>query len=122
PPPVARPAGWGAGAPGPARAAPSARPRRGFEQPEASAAALARLGAWPPEASLGGRRLLIAVAASAHPDLAARSLAAIAERHPDPDGFAAALRRRRGLRRRLIAVLAASRPIGARLAPHPEEG
>jgi [glutamine synthetase] adenylyltransferase / [glutamine synthetase]-adenylyl-L-tyrosine phosphorylase len=104
-----------------AQAAPSVLARHGFEQPEASAAALARLGAWPPGASLGGRRLLADVAASAHPDLAARSLAAIAERHPDPDGFAAALRRRRGFRRRLIAVLAASRSIGAWLAAHPEE-
>jgi glutamate-ammonia-ligase adenylyltransferase len=107
--------------PDPAQATPSVLARHGFEQPEASAAALTRLGAWPPAAALGGRRLLADLAASAHPDLAARSLAAIAERHPDPEGFAAALRRRRGFRRRLIAVVAASRSLGAWLAAHPEE-
>ncbi|HEX6674475.1 MAG TPA: hypothetical protein VF486_05555, partial [Actinomycetes bacterium] len=107
--------------PDPAQATPSVLARHGFEQPEASAAALTRLGAWPPAAALGGRRLLAEVAASAHPDLAARALAAIAERHPDPEGFAAALRRRRGFRRRLVAVVAASRSLGAWLAAHPEE-
>jgi [glutamine synthetase] adenylyltransferase / [glutamine synthetase]-adenylyl-L-tyrosine phosphorylase len=107
--------------PDPAQATPSVLARHGFEQPEASAAALTRLGAWPPAAALGGRRLLADVAASAHPDLAARALAAIAERHPDPEGFAAALRRRRGFRRRLVAVVAASRSLGTWLAAHPEE-
>jgi len=107
--------------PDPVQATPSVLARHGFEQPEASAAALTRLGAWPPDAALGGRRLLADVAASAHPDLAARALAAIAERHPDPEGFAAALRRRRGFRHRLVAVVAASRSLGAWLAAHPEE-
>ncbi|HEY2957343.1 MAG TPA: hypothetical protein VGM21_03905, partial [Actinomycetota bacterium] len=107
--------------PDPAQTTASVLARHGFEQPEASAAALARLGAWPPAAALGGRRLLAEVAASANPDLAARALAAIAERHPDPAGFAAALRRRRGFRRRLVAVVAASRSLGAWLAAHPEE-
>jgi glutamate-ammonia-ligase adenylyltransferase len=105
----------------PTLAAADALGRHGFDEPEASAAALARLGAWPPAAALGGRRLLAEVAGSAHPDLAARALAAIAAARPDPDAFAAALRRRPGFRRRLVAVVAASRSMGAWLAAHPEE-
>jgi hypothetical protein len=31
--------------------------RHGFDEPEASAAALARIGAWPPAAALGGEQL-----------------------------------------------------------------
>jgi glutamate-ammonia-ligase adenylyltransferase len=95
--------------------------RLGFEEPEAARPDLERLGAWPPAAAPGGRRLLAAVAASAAPQLAARALAAIAAAHPDPDGFAATLRRRPGFRRRLVALVAASRSLGAWLAVHPEE-
>jgi [glutamine synthetase] adenylyltransferase / [glutamine synthetase]-adenylyl-L-tyrosine phosphorylase len=99
----------------------SALARLGFEQPEAVRVDLERLGAWPPSAAPGGRRLLRELAASAAPGLAARSLARIAEAHPDPDGFAALLRRRPGFRRRLVALVAASRSLGAWLAAHPEE-
>ena len=95
--------------------------RLGFEEPEAAAARLERLGAWPPAAAPGGNRLLSDVAASAAPQLAARALAAIAAAHPDPDGFAARLRGRLGFRRRLIPVVAASRSLGAFMATHPEE-
>jgi [glutamine synthetase] adenylyltransferase / [glutamine synthetase]-adenylyl-L-tyrosine phosphorylase len=95
--------------------------RLGFEEPEAVLADLERLGAWPPAAALGGRRLLTEVAGSASPRLVARTLAAVAAAHPDPDGFAARLRRRPGFRRRLVALVAASRSLGAWLAAHPEE-
>jgi [glutamine synthetase] adenylyltransferase / [glutamine synthetase]-adenylyl-L-tyrosine phosphorylase len=95
--------------------------RLGFEEPAAAAADLERLGAWPPAAAGGGNRLLAEIAASAAPQLAARTLAAIAAAHPDPDGFAARLRRRLGFRRRLVPLVAASRSLGAFLATHPEE-
>jgi [glutamine synthetase] adenylyltransferase / [glutamine synthetase]-adenylyl-L-tyrosine phosphorylase len=95
--------------------------RLGFEEPEAAAAGLERLGAWPPAAAPGGNRLLSDIAASAAPQLAARALAAIAAAHPDPGAFAARLRGRLGFRRRLIPVVAASRSLGAFMATHPEE-
>jgi [glutamine synthetase] adenylyltransferase / [glutamine synthetase]-adenylyl-L-tyrosine phosphorylase len=95
--------------------------RLGFEEPEAAVADLERLGAWPPAAAPGGNRLLSDIAASAAPQLAARSLAAVAAAHPDPAGFAARLRGRLGFRRRLVPVVAASRSLGAFLATHPEE-
>jgi len=99
----------------------SALARLGFEDPEAAVADLERLGAWPPAAAPGGNRLLTEIAGSAAPQLAARALAGIAAAHPDPDGFAALLRRRLGFRRRLVPVVAASRSLGAWLAIHPEE-
>jgi [glutamine synthetase] adenylyltransferase / [glutamine synthetase]-adenylyl-L-tyrosine phosphorylase len=95
--------------------------RLGFDEPDAAAAALERLGAWPPAAAPGGARLLADIAASAAPQLAARSLAALAAAHPDPDGFTARLRGRLGFRRRLVPLVAASRSLGAWLATHPEE-
>ena len=95
--------------------------RLGFEEPEAAAAALEPLGAWPPAAAPGGNRLLSDIAASAAPQLAARALAAIAAAHPDPATFAARLRGRLGFRRRLIPVVAASRSLGAFMVIHPEE-
>jgi glutamate-ammonia-ligase adenylyltransferase len=95
--------------------------RLGFEEPEAAAPDLERLGAWPPATAPGGSRLLADVAASAAPQLAARALAAIATAHPDPATFAARLRGRLGFRRRLIPVVAASRSLGAFMATHPEE-
>jgi glutamate-ammonia-ligase adenylyltransferase len=95
--------------------------RLGFEEPEAAASDLERLGAWPPAAAPGGNRLLSDIAASAAPQLAARALAAIAAAHPDPGAFAGRLRGRLGFRRRLIPVVAASRSLGAFMATHPEE-
>jgi len=95
--------------------------RLGFDEPEAAADDLKRLGAWPPAAAPGGARLLADIAASAAPQLAARSLAALAAARPDPDGFTAQLRRRLGFRRRLVPLVAASRSLGAWLAIHPEE-
>ena len=95
--------------------------RLGFEEPEAAAADLERLGAWPPAAAPGGNRLRADIAASAAPQLAARALAAIAAAHPDPAGFTALLRRRLGFRRRLVPLVAASRSLGAWLATHPTE-
>jgi glutamine synthetase adenylyltransferase len=95
--------------------------RLGFEEPEAAAADLERLGAWPPAAAPGGNRLRADIAASAAPQLAARALAALAAAHPDPAGFTALLRRRLGFRRRLIPLVAASRSLGAWLATHPTE-
>ena len=95
--------------------------RLGFDEPEAAADDLKRLGAWPPAAAPGGARLLADIAASAAPQLAARSLAALAAAHPDPDGFTAQLRRRLGFRRRLVPLVAASRSLGAWLATHPTE-
>jgi glutamate-ammonia-ligase adenylyltransferase len=95
--------------------------RLGFDEPDAAAADLERLGAWPPAAAPGGARLLADIAASAAPQLAARSLAALAAAHPDPDGFTARLRGRLGFRRRLVPLVAASRSLGAWLATHPEE-
>jgi [glutamine synthetase] adenylyltransferase / [glutamine synthetase]-adenylyl-L-tyrosine phosphorylase len=95
--------------------------RLGFEEPEAVVADLERLGAWPHAAAPGGRRLLTEVAGSAAPRLVARTLAAIAAAHPDPDGFTARLRRRPGFRRRVVALVAASRSLGGWLAAHPEE-
>jgi glutamate-ammonia-ligase adenylyltransferase len=95
--------------------------RLGFEEPEAATADLERLGAWPPAAAPGGNRLLADIAASAAPQLAARSLAAVAAAHPDPAGFTARLRGRLGFRRRLVPVVAASRSLGAFLATHPTE-
>jgi [glutamine synthetase] adenylyltransferase / [glutamine synthetase]-adenylyl-L-tyrosine phosphorylase len=95
--------------------------RLGFEEPEAVLADLERLGAWPHAAAPGGRRLLTEVAGSAAPRLVARTLAAVAAAHPDPDAFAARLRRRPGFRRRLVALVAASRSLGGWLAAHPEE-
>ena len=99
----------------------SALARLGFEEPEAAAADLERLGAWPPAAAPGGNRLRADIAASAAPQLAARSLAALAAAHPDPAGFTALLRRRPGFRRRLVPLVAASRSLGAWLATHPTE-
>ncbi|HEX7146174.1 MAG TPA: bifunctional glutamine-synthetase adenylyltransferase/deadenyltransferase, partial [Actinomycetota bacterium] len=95
--------------------------RLGFDEPQAAADDLKWLGAWPPAAAPGGARLLADIAASAAPQLAARSLAALAAAHPDPDGFTAQLRRRLGFRRRLVALVAASRSLGAWLATHPTE-
>ena len=95
--------------------------RLGFDEPEAAADELERLGAWPPAAAPGGARLLADIAASAAPQLAARSLAALAAAHPDPEGFTARLRGRLGFRRRLVPLVAASRSLGAWLATHPEE-
>ena len=95
--------------------------RLGFDEPAAAADELERLGAWPPAAAPGGARLLADIAASAAPQLAARSLAALAAAHPDPDGFTARLRGRLGFRRRLVPLVAASRSLGAWLATHPEE-
>jgi [glutamine synthetase] adenylyltransferase / [glutamine synthetase]-adenylyl-L-tyrosine phosphorylase len=91
--------------------------RLGFDDPEAVEGELAALGALRGD----GGRLLEELGASANPTLATRALAAIAAARPDPAGFAAALRRRAGLRRRLIAVLAASRSLGHWLAAHPGE-
>jgi glutamate-ammonia-ligase adenylyltransferase len=95
--------------------------RLGFEEPEAARADLEVLGAWPAAAAPGGRRLLTELAGSAAPRLAARTLAAVAAAHPDPGGLAARLRRRPGFRRRLVALAAASRSLGAWVAAHPEE-
>ncbi|HEX3202359.1 MAG TPA: hypothetical protein VHW42_10555, partial [Actinomycetes bacterium] len=95
--------------------------RLGFEEPGAAAADLERLGAWPPAAAPGGNRLRADIAASAAPQLAVRALAALAAAHPDPAGFTALLRRRPGLRRRLVPLVAASRSLGAWLATHPTE-
>jgi glutamate-ammonia-ligase adenylyltransferase len=94
--------------------------RLGFDDPEAVASELEALGAWPPRAAGGGRRLLEELAACANPTLATRALAAIAAAS-DPGALAAALRRRPGLRQRLIVVVAASRSLGHWLAAHPEE-
>src|SRR6266498_4238866 len=95
--------------------------RLGFEDPEAVAGELGALGIWPPRPGVNGTRLLEELAGSANPTLAARALAAIAAASPDPSAFAAELRRRPALRRRLIAVVAASRSLGRWLAAHPEE-
>jgi [glutamine synthetase] adenylyltransferase / [glutamine synthetase]-adenylyl-L-tyrosine phosphorylase len=95
--------------------------RLGFDEPGAAAEDLERLGAWPPAAAGGGARLLADIAASAAPQLAARSLAALAAAHPDPEGFTAWLRGRLGFRRRLVPLVAASRSLGAWLATHPTE-
>jgi [glutamine synthetase] adenylyltransferase / [glutamine synthetase]-adenylyl-L-tyrosine phosphorylase len=105
----------------PLPSSPSTLARLGFEEPEAAGVDLGRLGAWPPAAAPGGRRLLAEVAGSAAPRLAARTLAAIAAAHPDPEAFTARLRRRPGFRRRLVALAAASRSLGGWLAAHPEE-
>jgi glutamate-ammonia-ligase adenylyltransferase len=90
--------------------------RMGFEEPEAVVAELETLGAWPPRATAGGRRLLEEIAASANPTLAARALGAIAAASPDRAAFVDALRRRIGFRRRLVALVAASRSLGRWLA------
>src|SRR6266700_3208116 len=81
-------------------------------------ATLVRLGFDDPESVAVE---LEALAASANPTLATRALAAIAQATSDPGAFAAGLRRRPALRRRLIAVVAASRSLGRWLAAHPEE-
>jgi [glutamine synthetase] adenylyltransferase / [glutamine synthetase]-adenylyl-L-tyrosine phosphorylase len=94
--------------------------RLGFEEPEAVVADLRVLGLWP-AATAGSPRLLHELAACANPDLAVRALAAIVAARGDDAGFAAALRRRVGLRRRLVALVAASRSLGRWLAAHPEE-
>jgi glutamate-ammonia-ligase adenylyltransferase len=94
--------------------------RLGFGEPEAVAGDLEALGAWP-QPPAASRRLLAELAACANPDLAVRALAAIAAARADRDAFTARLRRSIGLRRRLIAVVAASRSLGRWLAAHPEE-
>src|SRR6266542_2607613 len=94
--------------------------RLGFDDPESLAVELEALGAWPPRPGANGHRLLEELAASANPTLATRALAAIAQATSDPGAFAAGLRRR-PLRRRLIAVVAASRSLGRWLAAHPDE-
>src|SRR6266511_3026011 len=94
--------------------------RLGFDDPESLAVELEALGAWPPRPGANGHRLLEELAASANPTLATRALAAIAQATSDPGAFAAGLRRRPALRRRLIAVVAASRSLGRWLAaPRP---
>src|SRR6266496_1215370 len=95
--------------------------RLGFDDPESLAVELEALGAWPPRPGANGHRLLEELAASANPTLATRALAAIAQATSDPGAFASGLRRRPALRRRLIAVVAASRSLGRWLAAHPEE-
>jgi [glutamine synthetase] adenylyltransferase / [glutamine synthetase]-adenylyl-L-tyrosine phosphorylase len=95
--------------------------RLGFDDPESVAVDLEALGAWPPRPGAAGHRLLDELAASANPTLATRALAAIAQATSDPGAFPAGLRRRPALRRRLIAVVAASRSLGRWLAAHPEE-
>ena len=95
--------------------------RLGFDEPEAIVSELRALGAWPPHATAGGQRLLEEIAASANPTLAARTLGAIAAASPDQAAFVDALRRRIGFRRRLVAVVAASRSLGRWLAAQPEE-
>src|SRR6266542_2361008 len=95
--------------------------RLGFDDPESLAVELEALGAWPPRPGANGHRLLEELAASANPTLATRALAAIAQATSDPGAFAAGLRRRPALRRRLIAVVAASRSLGRWLAAHPDE-
>jgi len=97
--------------------------RLGFEEPLAVLGDLTALGAWPPHAAAGGLRLLEELGGSANPELATRALAAVAAARPDPDRdtFTAALRRQLGFRRRLVALVAASRSLGAWLAAHPEE-
>jgi len=95
--------------------------RLGFDEPETVTAELEALGAWPPGAAAGGRRLLEELAASANPNLATRALAAVAAASPEPAAFRAALRQRVGFRRRLVALVAASRSLGRWLAAHPEE-
>ncbi len=95
--------------------------RLGFDEPEAVTAELELLGAWPQHATAGGQRLLEEIAASANPTLAARALGAIAAASRDRAAFVAALRRRIGFRRRLVALVAASRSLGRWLAAHPEE-
>src|SRR6266540_2501039 len=90
--------------------------RLGFDDPESLAVELEALGAWPPRPGANGHRLLEELAASANPTLATRALAAIAQATSDPGAFAAGLRRRPALRRRLIAVVAASRSLGRWLA------
>src|SRR6266540_677520 len=79
--------------------------RLGFDDPESLAVELEALGAWPPRPGANGHRLLEELAASANPTLATRALAAIAQATSDPGAFAAGLRRRPALRRRLIAVV-----------------
>src|SRR6266487_4502584 len=95
--------------------------RLGFDDPESLAVELEALGAWPPRPGANGHRLLEELAASANPTLATRALAAIAQATSHPGAFAAGLRRRPALRRRLIAVVAASRSLGRWLAAHPDE-
>src|SRR6266704_2167337 len=87
--------------------------RLGFDDPESVAVELEALGAWPPRPGAGGHHLL--------EELATRALAAIAQATMDPGAFASGLRRRPALRRRLIAVVAASRSLGRWLAAHPDE-
>jgi glutamate-ammonia-ligase adenylyltransferase len=95
--------------------------RLGFDEPEAVTSELELLGAWPPHATAGGQRLLEEIAASANPTLAARALGSIAAASQDRAAFVDALRRRIGFRRRLVALVAASRSLGRWLAAHPEE-
>ncbi len=95
--------------------------RLGFGEPEAVMADLRVVGALPTRAGAGSPRMLNELAACANPDLAARALAAIVTASADPGALTAALRRRIGLRRRLIALVAASRSLGRWLAAHPEE-
>jgi glutamate-ammonia-ligase adenylyltransferase len=94
--------------------------RLGFGEPETVVADLEVVGALPSPAGPGSPRLLGELAGCANPALATRALAAIVSAGADP-GLTAALRRRVGLRRRLIALLAASRSLGRWLAAHPEE-
>src|SRR6266545_613605 len=89
--------------------------RLGFGEPEAVVGDLEALGLWPTRAA-GSPRLLAELGACANPDLAVRALAAIAAARADRDAFTAGLRRSVGLRRRLIAVVAASRSLGRWLA------
>jgi glutamate-ammonia-ligase adenylyltransferase len=97
--------------------------RLGFEDPLAVLADLQALGAWPPHAAPGGLRLLEELGGSANPELATRALGAITAALPEGDRarFAEALRRQLGFRRRLVALVAASRSLGAWLAAHPGE-
>ncbi|HZD67462.1 MAG TPA: hypothetical protein VFA45_00635, partial [Actinomycetes bacterium] len=95
--------------------------RLGFEEPEAVVADLELVGALPTSAGAGSSRMLNELAACANPTLAVRALAAIVTARADPGAFTTALRRRVGLRRRLIALVAASRSLGRWLAAHPEE-
>ncbi len=95
--------------------------RLGFEEPLAVFGDLEALGAWPPHAAAGGLRLLHELGGSANPELATRALAAIAAAQPDGGAFTDLLRRQLGFRRRLVALVAASRSLGAWLVAHPGE-
>lgn len=101
--------------------------RLGFVHPDRTAELLGPdgLGWWSPETSTpagpDGEDLILALAATADPDLAALTLHRLAASQEEPTALASALRDDVGFRYRLLGVLGASAALGDHLSANADE-